>query len=75
MGVKNGSKSAHFCSFLLKTCALLLISGHFLLIFYPIFLAHFAQTIQPNTPASIFRQKTTIGLKITANLSAKNPIF
>jgi len=60
MGVKSGQKAlifVHFCKFLHKKRAFLLISGHFLLVFYPIFLAYFTQTLQANMPASIFRLK------------------
>jgi len=73
--VKNGSKSAHFCSFLLKKCALLRISGHFRLIFYHIFLAYITQAIHTNRITFVFSRKTKIGLKITSKFSAKNPIF
>jgi len=73
--VKNGSKSAHFCSLLLKKCALLLISGHFMLIFYRFFLAYIAQALHTKTVTFVFSRKTKIGLKITSKFSAKNPFF
>jgi len=71
MGVKNGSKSAHFCSFLLKTSALLLISYHFMLIFYPIFLAYFNQALQSDMPTAIFRLKKRLALKSPSNFPPK----
>ncbi|MFQ6036797.1 MAG: hypothetical protein ACE5NM_13240 [Sedimentisphaerales bacterium] len=71
MGVKSGSKADIFAKKLRTFAHFLSIYVHF----YRIFLAHFTQTPQANTPTSIFGLKTTISPQITSKISAKNTIF
>ena len=58
----------HFCSIRTHFCA-------FLIIFYHIILAYTTQALHTNPVTFVFSRKTKIGLKITSEFSAKNPIF
>jgi len=78
MGLKNAQKALIFAQFLLKKRAFLLISYHFLLIFARFFLAHLAQTAQPNPSILVFTSKTHIPPKKNlkkSNFSPQFPIF